>query len=277
MPNRVYSTNQKLVEGKKMGLNFKCENCGNAIRIRSDEIERYNIGTQWAIKLRIPCGHCEKEINSTLEPWSLFDSFFDPKLSFRMVDDDDREIPDSNEYLFQEYVAENAIKLLGSKIKKINSFGPDLVTEKGDLAEVEFTYKNYLRHGHHQDKNFRDVKYLIVLKDDRPPKKVRNLLPPNIIYVDAQEWEAWKKKRSYVQFIYQAIAGEFKRRYRVACPDRERDMATCPSCSICAYLSEDVNFLAMATQFILYNKIRINDSFKLTSIKPELVDYCFPL
>ena len=71
------------------------------------------------------------------------------------------------------------------------------------------------------------------------------------------------------------IEGEFFRRYLAICPDKDREMAICPSCQTCAYEPE-YDFFQYSVDFIIdYNYPIEDEEFSLGDIKPEYLDDFF--
>jgi hypothetical protein len=75
--------------------------------------------------------------------------------------------------------------------------------------------------------------------------------------------------------IIMLIKGEFYKRYLEICPDKERDMAICPSCETCTYIP-DYNLFQLAVDFIIKFDYPIWDNdFSLGDIKPKYFDDFF--
>jgi hypothetical protein len=162
------------------------------------------------------------------------------------------------ESLIQEYVSVNFRRLGFTDIKGPFGKGPDFRVRcrgKWALAEVERSWRQYFQHGHHQQASFADTRYLIVLAGEAPPTNTPGRLPETIIHIDLPHFAAWlneartngqpaERLNAKVAFLTHAM----HRHWLGLCPDRDRDMATCPECTSCAYF--DMNFHALAIDYL---------------------------
>ena len=115
------------------------------------------------------------------------------------------------------------------------------------------------------------------------------------MYIDIDDFVLWYRKegRKYhelkeVQRILYLISNEFKKLYIENCPDKERDMSTCPYCELCAYndnfdtLRLDTEakvsgrFVNMALMFLMFTLRQIDAGFDIREItRGELEEWFF--
>lgn len=114
-----------------------------------------------------------------------------PTPARRLADNDFRE------YWLQRYIAENFRRLGFADIvrpRPPREPGPDFKVLKGKKwhdAEAEVLWKSYLIHKHHLSSDFKEVRYLILLCADEPPKEAHKHLPPKIVHVDRCHFLEW--------------------------------------------------------------------------------------
>lgn len=196
---------------------------------------------------------------------------------------------DIREYWAQQFFKEH-FKDYG--FKNVNGpfdVGPDFTTVGGIGIEIERTWRNYIDHGHPTNENFDKVKYLIVLSSAKPRADKLHLLPEKILYIDRDKFVPWfrescrrfvenkEKERQQQQLTLriELIKGEFYKRWLFVCPDKDRDMAACPSCQGCAYEPE-FDFFEWATEFVFYYDHSIwDEEFSFGQIKPKDLDDFF--
>jgi len=193
------------------------------------------------------------------------------------------------EYWAQQFFKEHFKDYKFKNVKGPFDVGPDFTTSNGIGIEIERGWKNYIAHKHHLDKRFSNVKYLVVLSPHIPPDSKRQLLPPEIIHLDINKFVPWyrtkameyaenKKKEQEEQklsLILELIKGQFYRRYLEICPDKERDMAICPDCELCAYKPE-YDFGDLALEFVITFDYKVWDrDFSLGEIKTKDLDNFF--
>jgi hypothetical protein len=101
--------------------------------------------------------------------------------------------------------------------------------------EIEKSTKEYLQHGH--GAGFADI---VVVLLPRGPKiegvKVVKLDLEHFIkwwWPRAGWYKHWKEAWERLDWVAKAFASEF----RANCPDKEREMATCPECDLCPYFA----------------------------------------
>jgi len=277
-----------------MGLTAICENCDKPHRYDSSEIN--NAGTIWHPIWTVTCPHCGHVLrfdHGNIEGFDLARisrsrEGVSVKRASQVKGYERAKKGDIREYWIQGYVKDNFKKLGFSQIKGPFNKGPDfngVYQGKGVIIEVERTCQSFIEHGHHKDPRFKDVDILIILSPTELPEDLKRLLPKTIVTIDIDDFvEYWHPRaRDYarakeVEGILDLIAGEFQRRFVQDCTDKNRDMATCPECSLCPYFGEGTQeapivFEDFALQFIISYKHPIGaDDFGLTSIDPLEID-----
>lgn len=195
------------------------------------------------------------------------------------------------EYWLQMYVAKCFRSLGFSSVRGPFDVGPDFeVRFRGRWmwAEVETTWRNFVRHGHHLDSRFSVVHFLITLDDRAPLPGLDKRLPPKIIEVDRDRFAKWYRPeaKTYadskeVEARMAILANEIHSRFLHVCPDRQRDAAACPECDVCPYFpGHEVDpsggarraFDKMALMFVARRK---SNRPRLASIKSEALDAFF--
>jgi len=177
---------------------------------------------------------------------------------------------DIKEYWIQQYFLEYHTYYGFKDIEGPFDIGPDFKTKNGIGIEVERAWNFYLKHKHHENKSFSNVKYLVVLSPKKPSSNKLKYLPKEIIYLDIDKFVPWFRnkcnefmetksvelEKEQISMRIELLAGEFIKRYIEICPDKMREMSTCPSCQICAYEPE-INFIDWAIDYIIENDIMI--------------------
>ncbi len=273
---------------KTDGFSFQCTICEQNFWVDSLELDQHNIGTRWTKIFRLKCPQCQQELDYPWDEGPCTDLLYTINDNRIILDEIGNKVTKDpippGEYFLQEYVVQNAQKLLKKTIsKKARRFGPDFKTDDGVLVEVENNSSDYIKHGHHQDPKYKHVQYLIVENVGNLPPKLRKLLPPKIIAIDPIDLQNWKKKyeqseivkdkknRNNLIALLDAIVGEFERRFQMNCDSRERDMSTCPYCNLCPYNSQE-DFNDIVWKFLSYFKIKIDFPFNLRTITPQMID-----
>ena len=282
-----------------MGVTIKCEVCQNSSH--HDVIE--NIGTAWHPIWAVLCPHCGAQITWDGGTFYIFDNAqFYPKregLEVRTPSQKDvrKRVVSSEirEWWIQNYVKENYKKLGFSKIEGPFETGPDFKgVRKGKTiwAEVERDVFTYLQHKHHEDSRFDKVDVLIVLNPTIPPKEIEDKLPREIIYLDVDDFIQWwrLKVKKYAENaalrgLLHLIAEEFEKRLRwlywgdLECPDRDREMATCPNCDICPYFTPEprdtlrITAFELACAFLVHRPLlQTKYGYKLSEVEPAELD-----
>jgi hypothetical protein len=178
------------------------------------------------------------------------------------------ENDDILEYWLQQYIKQNPQQFGFTNINGPNEVGPDFqATVNGELVDVEAEVRclNYTKHGHHKNKAFANVRIMIVLEGKEPPARTRDKYPEKIVHVDKIHFERWyeeaarhyalqkEKDQLHVKNVarLQVITDAFHRRWLEECPDKARDMATCPECEGCPYFQHGPDiFEDMALEFL---------------------------
>lgn len=285
--------------------------CSNQECKKSDYYEKselINIGTFASTIWAVHCHHCgnrikideeTKEFPKNKELLLEYDSENDGIIIGKRSTEIKKH-PDGNayeraengkikEYWIQEFFNEHYKDFGFKSIKGPFDIGPDFLTEGNVGIEIERDWKSYINHGHPSNENFSRVEYLIVLTQENPPNNKLKLLPKTIFHIDIEKFVPWfrQKCREFVEnreknleeqqltLRIELIKGEFYRRYLEVCPDKDRDMAICPSCQGCAYEPED-DFSNWAIEFIIvYNYLIWDDEFSFNEIKSEHLDNFF--
>ena len=180
----------------------------------------------------------------------------------------------------QQYLKENYAKFGFEKIEGPFSKGPDfrvMVKRRWHWAEVEVRWQNYLKHKHHLSRDFENVEFLILLSSVLPTGAQRDSLPRQVRHIDHTHFAPWFE----VAFIPEknklrvtAVSGMMQKHWLSICPDVERDMATCPECSDCAYFGEGITnesgpfFEGLANDFLTANACARSGEFDLRKINP---------
>lgn len=148
----------------------------------------------------------------------------------------------------QQYVKEHFARLGFSKVDGPFHRGPDYrftYKRRWVWAEVETRWRNYLRHGHHGNPAFDDVKYLILLSAEAPTPDALKYLPPKIVHIDQQHFLGWYVKAAQSELLgkefgtrVDIVAGEMQHHWTTICSDVDREMANCPDCDSCAYFGD---------------------------------------
>lgn len=266
-----------------MGSTLTCNACGKTHRYTS---EMQNIGTVWHPIWLFKCPYCGNEVTFD---WGKKD-YWDQKSTPNSKNAIERaESSDIREYWIQLYVKENPEKLGFSSIEGPFDSGPDfrgLFNGRTVFIEVERDYLSYIKHKHHENPAFSEVKVLVMLTPSKPPTKLKGKLPKNLIYVDIPDFVEWfrPKAKEYadakrIQNIIDLIVGEFYRKFQSECQDKERELSTCPECDICAYFGEGIAseasnlFRDMALKFVMtYNHPIMSYDFKLADINHSDID-----
>src|SRR4051794_21730008 len=89
------------------------------------------------------------------------------------------------EYWVQQYVSANPDQFGLKELRGPLETGPDFRAKirgfKGEVdIEVEVRCENYLKHGHHRDCRWDNVRVLIVLEGKEPDAEIRKKLPKKI-------------------------------------------------------------------------------------------------
>jgi len=198
----------------------------------------------------------------------------------------DLDAGDLLEFVIQEYVSIHFRRLGFTAIKGPFGKGPDFRVCRGGKwapAEVERSWRHYLQHGHHQQASFANTQYLIVLAAEVPPARAPGRLPETVIHIDLPHFAAWlnaartksqpgERLSAKLAFLAHAMHGH----WLGLCPDTDRDMATCPDCTSCAYF--EMNFHAIAVDYLATHLDKGAKSpdklFDLSSVKEqELRDF----
>jgi hypothetical protein len=127
------------------------------------------------------------------------------------------------------------------------------------------------------------------LSSAKPPASKLHLLPEKILYLDRDKFVPWfrescrrysENKKAEIEqqqltLRLELIKGEFYRRWLFVCPNKDGDMAICPSCQGCAYEPE-FDFYEWAVEFTFYYDHSIwDEEFSFGQIKPETLDDFF--
>lgn len=293
-----------------MDQRITCRKCGHEGLYDKGQIE--NMGTFFRPLLQIlceKCGHALMTIPSSNNPFPKNKDILlemDPETGGIMVTNKKvkrSEVPkksatekalsaETREWPIQLYVEKFYRELGFTSIKGPFTSGPDFTTwhEKQKVGiEVERNWENYLKHQHHKNPKFAHVKFLVVLQPGDPPESKRSLLPDEIIYIDVKKFVRWqgaqaqeytKNKNAYDEQMQltlriEWIAQHLVERYVRVCPDKEREMAICPSCTMCAYMPE-LDFGALALEHIVLEGYQIwDDEFSLSEIDPKKLNKFF--
>lgn len=183
------------------------------------------------------------------------------------------------EYWLQLYVAERYRQLGFNSVKGPFESGPDFEVRYGgkwNLAEVETTWRNYIRHRHHEDRRFDPVRFLITLDSHVPRSGLDKRLPPRIIQVSQSRFEFWyrPKAKEYAQgkdieARFAILSNEFHSRFLRYCPEQNRDAAACPYCDVCPYFpGHDV--LPSGGGRRVFDKLALMFVARRRSMKPRL-------
>ncbi len=164
-------------------ISFQCTTCKRNFRVDTIELDRHNVGTHWSRIYCLKCPHCLTEAVFPRDEESYADLLHTINGKATILDEYGNEVTKNpippGEYLLQEYVAQNAIKVLGKTIKqKARRFGPDFKIDDDTFVKVENNSSDYLKHGHHLDPKYNKVRFLIVENVQKLPPKLRKLLPP---------------------------------------------------------------------------------------------------
>jgi hypothetical protein len=196
---------------------------------------------------------------------------------------------DIKEYWVQQYFLEYHTDLGFKDIEGPFDIGPDFKTKNGIGIEVERTWKFYLKHKHHENKSFSNVRYLVVLSPEKPSFDKMKYLPKEILYLDIDKFVPWFRnkckefmetksveiEKEQIFLRIKLLAGEFNKRYINICPDKKREMSTCSNCQICAYEPE-INFADWAIDYIIKNDIMIfNDDYSFEDLDYKTVNDFF--
>ncbi|MBX3316388.1 MAG: hypothetical protein KF902_05935 [Phycisphaeraceae bacterium] len=191
----------------------------------------------------------------------------------------DLDAGDLLESLIQEYVSVHFRRLGFTAIQGPFGRGPDFRVRHGGkwaLAEVERSWRHYFQHEHHRQASFAETRYLIVLAADLPPARTPGKLPETVIHIDLPHFVEWlnetrtkgqpaERLNAKVVFLAHAMHGH----WLGLCPDTERDMATCPDCTSCAYF--EMNFHALAIDYLASHLDRgaksSDELFDLSAVK----------
>jgi hypothetical protein len=152
----------------------------------------------------------------------------------------------------QEYVVEEYERLGFTKVRGPFPKGPDfqiMMKRRWVWAEVETRWQNYKNHGHHKQKTFNDVVYLILLSPEEPRWEKRKemermgTLPPQIIHIDRSHFLDWfkvkvSKLHPPVNMQIDSVAAAMQDHWVEICSDKDREMAACPNCDSCPYFGE---------------------------------------
>lgn len=290
-----------------MGAYVTCDKCGKGIRYSSDEIR--NIGSFARPIWSVYCHFCnsviKKENDSEYFPKNS-DLILErdketggilicKKENVSQINDkgDASERAgnsDIREYWIQLYFQEFFQEFGFDNIEGPFDIGPDFTTtrqKKKIGIEIERDWQSYLNHNHHLSDSFANVKYLIVLSPSKPTDAKIKLLPENILFVEIEKFVPWfrlkckeysekktkENKEHQLILLLELIGGEFQKRYIQNCPDKNREMATCPFCKNCAYEPE-YDFIEFAIEFIIkYEHPIYNEDFSLGNINPQHLDY----
>jgi hypothetical protein len=175
----------------------------------------------------------------------------------------------------QQYVEEEYRRLGFTKVTGPFSKGPDfqvMMKRRWLWAEVETRWQNYKNHGHHLQKSFSNVVYLILLSPEEPRWEKRKELermghlPPQIIHIDRSHFLDWfkvkvSKLQAPINMQIDFVAGAMQDHWVTICSDKDREMAACPDCDNCAYFGEgmfnEANpfFRGLAARFIASHAI----------------------
>ncbi|MBB5318012.1 hypothetical protein [Tunturibacter empetritectus] len=145
----------------------------------------------------------------------------------------------------QQYLKEEFTRLGFTKVEGPFNRGPDYRVfhkRRWLWAEVETQWKNYFKHGHHENPAFDDVEYLILLSSETPSPDALAYLPPRILHIDRQHFLAWYEKAAAPELLGKEfgaraaiVAGAMQHHWTTICSDVDRDDATCPDCDSCGY------------------------------------------
>lgn len=295
---------------KKMTQKITCSNQNCKKTDYYDKSELINIGTFASTIWAVLCHHCGNRIKLN-EDKNDFPKNKDLILEFdeesggvkigrreRRVETNKKGNAferaykgDIKEYWVQLFFKEHYQDYGFKSIKGPFDVGPDFITKGGIGIEIERNWRSYINHGHPSNKEFSKVEYLILLSPETPPADKLRLLPDTILYIDIEKFVPWfrEKCKEFIQdkeknleeqqllLRIELIKGEFYRRYLEVCPDRDRDMAICPSCQGCAYEPE-YDFSNWSVEFIMYYNYSIMDEeFSYGDIKPEHLDDFFKI
>lgn len=273
-----------------MGMIAKCNKCKKTYRYDSGEI--MNLGTFWQPIWTVKCHHCGALIQHKEKPMKAFEnaqlgtSSEGVKIKIAPPKPNGHERAtkgDIREYWAQKYF-KSKYKMYGfSRIEGPFDSGPDFIgVYKGRRTgiEIERTCGSYIKHKHHNDSRFRNVRVLVVLSSQEPTRKSKSKLPRSIIHIDIKDFVKWwrPKAKKYarakqLQGRILLIANEFQKRFFYACDDKDRSMATCPECNLCPYFLTERGvkstvFTDMAMHFFWQYKYDIaSENFKITDIK----------
>ena len=178
---------------------------------------------------------------------------------------------DVHEIWVHKYIVAHPKRLGFAKVEGPHDTGPDFRVQKRAkwyLAEAEIDWKRYIHHKHHNDPRFAEVRFLIVLSDSKPSAREAAALPPEILPIDREHFGPWFAKASTeygrehqpgekLTARVNLIAGAMQEHWLTLCPDRDREMATCPDCNSCPYFGNGmageaaVLFQRLATDYAI--------------------------
>lgn len=284
-----------------------CKKCNH-----QDFYEKYdckNIGTSFSPVWAVKCNNCSEYILTSEDSENNdFPKNKDLKLSRDkesggIIIATDKETPinskpnaferaetgDIKEYWIQQYFLEFHADYGFKEIDGPFDIGPDFQTKNGIGIEVERKWDFYLKHKHHESKNFSKVEYLAVLSPEKPKPDKLQYLPREIIYLDIDKFVPWFRikckefmenksveiEKEQLSLRIELFANEFTKRYIEICPDKSREMATCPNCQTCAYESE-INFIDWSIDYLIENEIMIfDDDYSLGDINYKTLNDFF--
>ena len=155
---------------------LKCQNCGYSGTYSKEDVR--NVGTIANMIWQVTCSQCKKGIDTGESP----KGFPQNKGLILNYDYDSGGIQISKRLFKPKRVFEKAIV---GQIPEDYGFkniegpfrrGPDFTTIERSRKigiEVERDWESYITHKHHKNPTFDIVKYLVVLRPDKPPKVMR--------------------------------------------------------------------------------------------------------
>ena len=235
-----------------MGVVVQCSSCNASHRLYPEDF--HNVGTAWQRVDEWDCPACGIRNTTQLLPDDAsrdhIRMMLSPPGSGNQTSPQDRALAsDIKEYWIRLYLAEHPEAIGLARIQGPFDSGPDFVGYTNDGGRVEIEVErdawNYLEHKHHLDERRANVEWLVVLNPGEPSLEIADNLPQEIKYLDIEPFSEWFTEAAREYAVKKtlgrklAIVGEEShRRWLDVCQDRDRDMAACPECEICAYFGD---------------------------------------
>lgn len=261
-----------------MGMTIECGKC-NFID-RYDSSEAYNIGTHINPIFAVKCKFCGAEIVEASKSSEPIVIPFKSKENVKNELIDRLEGKTLPERILEKYFIENYINYGFDRISGPFNKGNDFnVTIKGKefKLELETDIFNYIIHGHHESKAFKNVEYLIYLTENNKIIPYRNKIPKNLVRIDEEHFIEWCLKKSEPEllvsnlgFRYKLIFNEYVKLFHEEICDRKNsDMAICPDCIDCAYFPEEIIKEYTNTYVINHLEILTDESYDFSMITKD--------